>query len=203
MPGFYVDDIVIKADGATLVSDNAEGDTAFTFAGFKKDEGTFSSENYYLLEWRSHNDVDAGLAHIRRGASLMSFDPGLVVWYVDNSFDNNWTGVHPGEGFLGLVDADQHTNYWSDGTVAAARYQLNDAAFSLAKSSKMFLDYSSINGLTLKDNFTQRNPLFNDGADYSNKGLVDAGRNVPNTGLKFRVVGESEDGTVGKVMIFK
>jgi immune inhibitor A len=67
----------------------------------------------------------------------------------------------------------------------------------------MFLDYSSINGLTLKDNFTQSNPLFDDSADYSNKGLVDAGRNVPNTGLKFRVVGESEDGTVGKVMIFK
>lgn len=203
MPGFYVDDIVISVDGNTLVSDNAEGDSAFTFDGFTKDEGKFYSDNYYLLEWRSHNDIDAGLAHIRRSASLMSYDQGLVVWYVDNSFDNNWTGVHPGEGFLGVVDADQHTNYWSDGSVGAARYQLNDAAFSLNKSSKMFLDYSSINGLTMRDNFTKRNPLFDDSADYSNKGLVDAGRKVPTTGLKFRVVGESADGTVGKVLIFK
>ena len=55
----------------------------------------------------------------------------------------------------------------------------------------------------MKDNFTKRNPLFNDSADYSNKGLVDAGRNVPDYGLKFRVVGQSEDGTVGKVLLFK
>lgn len=55
----------------------------------------------------------------------------------------------------------------------------------------------------MKDNFSQRNPLFDDSANYSNAGLVDAGRNVPNYGLKFRVVGESADGTVGKVLIFK
>ena len=55
----------------------------------------------------------------------------------------------------------------------------------------------------MTDNFTQRNPLFDDSANYSNPGLVDAGRNVPKYGLKFRVVGESADGTVGKVLIFK
>ncbi|WP_299833248.1 immune inhibitor A domain-containing protein [uncultured Metabacillus sp.] len=203
MPGFYVDDIAIKADGNTLVSDNAEGASAFTLTGFKKDEGYFYSENYYLLEWRSHHDVDKGLAHISRGASLMKYDEGLVVWYVDKSFDNNWTGVHPGEGFLGVVDADQRANYWSDGSVGAARYQLHDAAFSLQKSSKMFLDYSSINGLTMKDNHTKRNPLFDDRKDYTNKGLVDAGRILPKEGLKFRVVGESRDGSVGKVLIYK
>ncbi|WP_042462977.1 immune inhibitor A domain-containing protein [Neobacillus dielmonensis] len=200
-PGFYVDDIALTADGKTVLSDDAEGASAFTFDGFKKDTGKYYSQRYYLLEWRSHNGVDAGLAHIRRGASLMSYDKGLVVWYVDESYDDNWTGIHPGEGFLGVVDADQHALSWSDKTTGSSRYQLHDAAFGLSKTDKMFLDYPGL--YTMKDNFTQRNPLFDDSTDYSNPGLIDAGRNVPKFGLKFRVVGESADGTVGKVLIFK
>ena len=101
------------------------------------------------------------------------------------------------------MDADQHTNFWSDGSVADTRFQLNDAAFSLEKSSKMYLDYSDLLGVTLRDNYTKRNPLFDDSADYTNPGLVDAGRNVPSYGLKFRVSGKSADGTVGQVLITK
>ena len=29
----------------------------------------------------------------------------MVVWYADQSFTDNWVGVHPGEGFLGVVDS--------------------------------------------------------------------------------------------------
>jgi immune inhibitor A len=201
--GFYVDDITLTVDGAVVLADGAEGESKFTFEGFTKDNGKFYSKNYYLLEWRSHNGVDEGLKNIRRGDSLMTYDEGLVVWYVDETYDNNWTGLHPGDGFLGVVDADQHTNYWSDGAVGSTRYQVHDAAFGLDKSEKMFLDYTSLLGITMKDNFTKRNPLFDDSVDYSNSGMVDAGRNVPNHGLKFRVVGQSADGTVGKVLIFK
>jgi immune inhibitor A len=203
LDGFFVDNIKATADGSVVFSDGAEGDLKFTLDGFEKHDGKSSTKHYYLLEWRSHNGIDEGLKNIRRGASIMSYDPGLVVWYVDESYDNNWTGSHPGEGFLGVVDADQHTNYWSDKTVGQTRYQLNDAAFSLNKSSKMYLDYKDLLGTTLTDNFTQRTPLFDDSADYSNAGMVDAGRNIPNYGLKFRVTGESKDGTVGKVLIFK
>ncbi len=201
LDGFFADNVKVTADGNEVFADGAEGDPQFTLDGFEKHDGKYSSKHYYLLEWRSHNGVDEGLKHIRRGASLMSFDPGLVVWYVDESYDNNWTGEHPGDGFLGVVDADQHTNYWSDKTVGSSRYQLHDAAFSLEKSEKMFLDYPG--QFTMKDNFTQRTPLFDDSTDYSNPGLVDAGRNIPEYGLKFRVVGQSADGTVGKVLIFK
>ncbi|GAY75394.1 metalloprotease zinc-binding domain [Sporolactobacillus inulinus] len=203
LPGFYVDDLKVTADGEQIVADDAEGTPAFTLNGFKKDTGKFHSKNYYLLEWRTHSGVDEGLAHIRRGASLMSYDPGLVVWYVDDSYSENWTGVHPGDGYLGLVDADQRINRWSNGNLGGTRYQLNDAAFSLDKSSKMFLDYTSIDGSTLKDNFTKRNPLFDDSADYTSDVLPDAGRNIPTNGLKFRVVGQSLNGTVGKVLLYK
>ncbi|WP_421380728.1 immune inhibitor A domain-containing protein [Bacillus salacetis] len=202
-PGLYADDLSIVVDGEEVLVDDAEGDAKFTLSGFEKNDGIKRSEHYYLLEWRSHNGVDEGLKNIRRGDSLMSYDEGLVVWYVDNLYGDNWTGVHPGEGFLGVVDADQHTNYWSDGTVGSTRYQIHDAAFSLEKSDKMFLDYSSLLGRTMKDNYTKRTPLFDDSADYSNKDMVDAGRNVPNYGLNFRVVGQSADGTVGKVLLYK
>nr|WP_148361282.1 immune inhibitor A domain-containing protein [Bacillus timonensis] len=203
LDGFFADNVKVTADGKEVFIDGAEGEPKFTLEGFEKHDGKYTTKHYYLLEWRSHNGVDEGLKNIRRGASLMSFDPGLVVWYVDESYDNNWTGIHPGDGFLGVVDADQHTNYWSDKAVGSSRYQLHDAAFSLEKSEKMLLDYTDLLGVTMKDNFTQRTPLFDDSADYSNPGLVDAGRNIPEYGLKFRVVGQSDDGTVGKVLIFK
>lgn len=202
-PGLYADDLSVVVDGEKVLFDDAEGDAKFNLDGFTKDDGIKRSDHYYLLEWRSHNGVDEGLANIRRGASLMKYDGGLVVWYVDKQFSENWTGAHPGDGFVGVVDADQKTNYWSDGTAGSTRYQVHDAAFSLNKSEKMFLDYSDITGITMKDNHTKRNPLFDDSKDYSNKGMVDAGRNVPNYGLKFRVTGESADGTVGKVLIYK
>ncbi len=202
-PGFFADDLSVVVDGEEVLSDGAEGDAKVTLDGFTKSDGIKKSNHYYLLEWRSHNGVDEGLANIRRGASLMTYDSGLVVWYVDNKYSENWTGAHPGDGFLGVVDADQKANYWSDGAVGSTRYQIHDAAFSLNKSEKMFLDYTEQLGITMKDNHTKRNPLFDDSADYSNKGLVDAGRNVPEYGLKFRVTGESADGTVGKVMIYK
>jgi immune inhibitor A len=203
LDGFFADNVKVTADGAEVFFDGAEGDSLFTLNGFEKHDGKYTTNHYYLLEWRSHNGVDAGLNHIRRGNSLMSYDKGLVVWYVDESYDNNWTGAHPGDGFLGVVDADQHSMTWSDKAVASSRYQVHDAAFGLSKTEKMALDYSDLLGVTMKDNFTQRNTLFDDSANYSNPGLVDSGRNITSYGLKFRVVGESADGTVGKVLIFK
>ncbi len=203
LEGMFVDNISVKADSSEVLFDGAEEESAFAFDGFDKHSGSSTSPHYYLLEWRSHNGVDEGLSHIRRGDSLMTYDSGLVVWYVDEGYDNNWTGMHPGDGFLGVVDADQHTNYWSDGAVGSTRYQVHDAAFSLAKTEKMFLDYTDLYGFTMTDNHTKRTPLFDDSADYSNIGLVDAGRNVPEYGLKFRVTGQSADGTVGKVLIYK
>ncbi|MBS4537916.1 immune inhibitor A [Clostridium sp. D2Q-11] len=201
LPGFYADDINVTVDDTVILSDDAEGDSSFTLSGFAKDNGKFNSKHYYLVEWRNHAGVDEGLANIRRGATLMSYDPGMVVWYVDESYDNNWTGAHPGDGYLGVVDADQHANYWSDKNVGSTRYQIHDAAFNVDKSEKMFLDYPG--QFTMKDNFTKANAIFDDSNDYSNPGLVDAGRNIPNYGLKIRVIGGSEDNSVGKILLFK
>ena len=29
----------------------------------------------------------------------------MVVWYADSAYTDNWVGVHPGHGFLGVVDS--------------------------------------------------------------------------------------------------
>lgn len=33
------------------------------------------------------------------------FNTGMVVWYADSAYTDNWVGVHPGHGFLGVVDS--------------------------------------------------------------------------------------------------
>nr|WP_226673712.1 immune inhibitor A domain-containing protein [Rossellomorea aquimaris] len=202
-PGLYVDEIKVVANGNEVFADDAEGESNLTLDGFTKDNGVKTSEHYYLLEWRNHQGVDEGLAHIKRGDSLMSYDPGLVIWYADEKYGDNWTGVHPGEGFLGVVDADQHELKWSDNTVASTRYQIHDAAFSMDNAKKMFIDYRELLGLTLVDRDTHKNPEFNDKRSYLNEKMPDAGRNVPEYGLKIKVTGQSKDKSVGRIEISK
>lgn len=198
--GFYVDDIRVIINGSTILFDDAEKEPMFTLAGFTKDQGKFYSKHYYLLEWRNHHGVDKGLAHILRGNQLMSYDPGLVIWYVDEAYDNNWVGIHPGEGFLGVVDADQHTLKWTGNEPATTRYQVHDAAFSIQQGNKLSLDLGSSK---LNDNDISPNPIFDDSRSYISKGILDAGRKVPHYGLKIRVIGESADRTAAKLLLYR
>ena len=202
MPGFYVDDIVVEADGAAIFSDDAEAETKFKMDKFTVSDGNMYTPQYYILEWRNQVGADVGLGHIRRGYSLMSYDPGLLVWYVDESFTDNWTGIHPGEGYLGLVDADQSINMWNypdkKPAIAATRYQIHDAAFSQRKTENMFLDYGT---QTLTDNVTQTHNVFNDGNSYISKLLPDAGRIIPKYGLTISVTGEGKNRSSGTIML--
>jgi immune inhibitor A len=199
--GFYVDELNIMADDKVVLYDGAEDESEFVLKGFKKDSGKFSAEHYYLIEWRNHQGVDMGLKHIARGVSLMQYDPGMVVWYVDNSYSNNWVGNHPGDGFLGVVDADQHALDWSDKAMASSRYQIHDAAFSLEKASKMYLSYPG--QFTMTDNYAKAIDIFDDGNEFINDEIPDFGRNIPSFDLKIRVTGESSDRSVGKIFLFR
>jgi immune inhibitor A len=211
LPGFFVDNINVTANGQSILTDDAEGASKFDLSGgFTQSNGKKQTTQYYLLEWRSQNGSDSGLAHVNRKGTMLSYDPGLVVWYVDNSYDNNWTGpgYHPGDGFLGVVDADQHNNIWhtdmktydTNKLMASNSYQMHDAAFSLTKGSNVTIGDPSF---YLKDNFSQYNALFDDSVNYSNPQDPDVGRNIPKLGLKVRVVGQSANGSVGKILIFK
>jgi immune inhibitor A len=204
--GFYVDNVKVTADDTTVLEDGAEGTSSFTQKGFEKSDGYRYGNHYYLLEWRNHDGVDMGLKNIRRGASLMSYDGGLVVWYVDPSYTENWTGVHPGDGFLGVVDAHVNTNLkWNivDGKPlqASSRYHVADAAFGLDRTSGLNLNYPGMQSLKLASQ--QAESLFNDSNSYMNKFTPEAGRNVQNYGLKVRVNGQATDKSVGSVVIYK
>lgn len=203
--GFFADNIKVVADGQTVVEDGAESTASFTLNGFTKSDGYKYSDHYYLLEWRNHKGVDTGLANIKRGESIMSYDGGLVVWYVDPTFTDNWTGVHPGEGFLGVVDAHPETSLvWDikngEDVQASSRYHIADAAFGLNPTSGLDLIYPT---QTLSLGSQERVTLFDDSNSFLNTFMPDAGRNIGNYGLKVRVNGQATDKSVGSIVIYK
>jgi immune inhibitor A len=204
--GFFADNIKVVADGQTVVEDGAEAETSpFTFKGFEKNDGNKYSDHYYLLEWRNHKGVDEGLKNIRRGQSLMSYDGGLVVWYVDPTYTDNWTGAHPGEGFLGVVDAHVNTDlqwdvFGKEPVQASTRYHIADAAFGLNPTSGLDLIYPT-QSLSLASQPAVS--LFDDSKSYENPYMDDAGRKTENFGLKVRVNGQAKDKSVGSIVIYK
>ncbi|MBD1557669.1 M6 family metalloprotease domain-containing protein [Vibrio sp. S9_S30] len=199
MEGLYVDNITFEVDGETRGIDDAEGTSTFAFSGFSKNNGFHLADHYYLLQWRSHDGVDKGLKNIRKIEQLISYDPGLLVWYVDNSFTDNWVGLHPGEGWLGVVDADQTPFIWSDGEVARSRYQVRDAAFSLENNSPLVL--VDAKGNVLQDTNLMPNRVFDDKEDYSSPDAPHAGRKVMEYGLSVRLIHQSPDNSYGVVQV--
>ncbi|KZE64349.1 peptidase M6 [Fictibacillus phosphorivorans] len=201
--GFFVDNIKVTADGASIFEDGAEtNNKTFDLAGgFTKSDGHKYSDHYYLLEWRNHSGVDMGLKNIKRGNSLMSYDGGLVVWYVDPTYTDNWTGIHPGEGFVGVVDAHVNTDLnWSTGVKASSRYHIADAAFGLNPTSGLDLIYPT---QTLSLPSQPAVSLFDDSKSFENPFMPDAGRKLGEYGLKIRVNGQAKDKSVGAVVIYK
>ncbi len=206
LPGLYVDDLEVRVDGNAVILDDAESaDSDFSQDGFTKTDGITISDHYYLIEWRSWAAADAALGRITRGASNLTLDPGMVVWYVDNKYNDNWVGDHPGDGFLGVVDAHQKAARWSDdGSLVATAYQIQDAAFSLNPTDEMFLDYSEVFGLEpgtagMALASQPAVPQFSDYNDYTTPELIYSGRNVPKYGLEFTVLEQADDMSMAKI----
>ncbi|MDS0528439.1 immune inhibitor A [Clostridium sp. SHJSY1] len=202
MSGLYVDDINLDIDDKQILFDDAEGDSKFTLDGFSTDDGNKLTDQYYLLEFRNHSATDKGLNHIKRGSSIMSYEPGLLVWYVDNLYSDNWTGTHPGHGYLSIVDGDQKTLKWSDGSVADTIYQMHDATFSTNKDKDMSIDYSnSTPSRTLTDTSNSKNPAFEDDRTYITNLIPDAGVILPQFGIKVNVIDQTDDSSQGNIVV--
>ncbi|MBN8202333.1 immune inhibitor A domain-containing protein [Bacillus sp. NTK034] len=201
LDGFAIDEITVTADGNVIFTDDAEGGTQMTLDGFIVSNGISYAKNHYYLEWRNYAGSDAALAQSRG----VKYNTGLVVWYADDSHTDNWVGVHPGEGFLGVVDSHPEAiTGLLDGkeTVSqSTRYQIADAAFSLDKApawevsspTRGDYDYPGLKGIS----------VFDDSKTYINSLIPDAGRIVPEHGLKFQVIGEAKDNSAGAVWIHK
>lgn len=201
--GFAFDEVKVTVNGSAILTDGAEGTPTFTLDKAVVSNGTDFKDHYYYLEWRNYAGADKSLEFARG----VKYNTGLVVWYGDESFTDNWVGVHPGEGFLGVVDAHPAPMVGDlngkPSVAQSTRYQVADAAFSYDKSAEFYInspsrgifDYRGLPGVT----------TFDDSQKYfDGSGLIpDAGRKVPNYGLKFQVIGEAKDNSAGAVWIHK
>lgn len=207
--GFFADNIIVVADNETIFTDDGETGTKFDLNGFVRFDGSVESNHYYLVEWRNHQGSDAGLAHASRG--LLSYDPGMVIWYIDEFYNDNCTGTkkggHPGYAHTGVIDADKipivlKSKIGEPDAEVSSTINVHDAAFSLRKSSTYFFDSSYYNGIR-EDNHTFMTPYFDDNKSYNHPMAPSIARNLTNYGLKIYVTGESKDRSVGKIHIAK
>ncbi|CAH0344547.1 immune inhibitor A domain-containing protein [Bacillus sp. CECT 9360] len=199
--GFAIDNLQLTVDGNVVFTDDAEGTAKVTLDGFEVADGIIRKPHYYYLEWRNYSGSDKAL-QFSRG---VKYNTGLVVWYGDETFTDNWTGVHPGEGFLGVVDSHPEAIVGKlngqDSINQSTRYQVADAAFSYDKSPAWYVDSPTRGIYDYKG--SEGVITFDDSKNYSNTLIPDAGRKVPNFGLKFNVLGESKDNSAGMVWIRK
>ncbi|MFC3884597.1 immune inhibitor A domain-containing protein [Bacillus songklensis] len=198
LDGFALDNAELVVDGNQVFFDDAEGTPKFQLDGFETTDGSYFKDNYYYLEWRNYAGADKSLAY-SRGAK---YNTGMVVWYGDESFMDNWVGEHPGEGFLGVVDAHPAAVPNIEGKLTqSTRYQVANAAFSL-DPTPAFTVSNSVRG-TYNFLSLPGTTAFDDAKSYIDARIPDAGRLVPNHGLKFQVIGEAKDNSAGAIWIHK
>ena len=173
--GWAIDDLeVISGSGNQVFSDTMEsgaGDWAakgwYIFRGSEETR----IMRYYLAEWRQPVGFDASMTnwyHVIDSVppnnliETFSADPGMLLWYRDGEFDDNWIGIHPWKGFLLIVDSHPDL-FLADDTAWLAnwlfepqaphydpsypnmdlpfctRLQITDAAFGLKPTTKSIL----------------------------------------------------------------
>ncbi|MCL4562544.1 MAG: immune inhibitor A [Chloroflexi bacterium] len=223
MAGFYVDDIGVTADGAPVFFDDVETvDAAWAADGWTRDQGSGTKTHYYMLEWRNMNTMetpysDATLVNFDEGlnnvyslyyltptdADVVSqpdyfpYTPGLLLWYRDMTYTDNWTGVHPGGGFLLVVDSHDtpmlRPPYPHYGALPwSSRVQTYDATFSFNRPATITLHYWDGVRTYRSSNAV---PNFNDAFSYWNQKVSNASVKTPSYGLLFRVLGQAADGS--------
>ena len=145
--GAFLDNITIKSASGTTTDDVEGGNQGWiatpATGGWKISTGTEVSvtKQYYFIENRQYVGYDATLgegayqyccAYTKPNwVELFQFRPGMLVWYVDHSYEDNNTSQHPGGGLALPVDARPAPFTYPDGTYPSNRRQPFDAAFGL------------------------------------------------------------------------
>ncbi|MBI2608222.1 MAG: immune inhibitor A [Deltaproteobacteria bacterium] len=199
--GIVVDDISIPEIG---FYDNAEADQSWLSNGFKRlhyGENVEHHDHYYLAEWRAYHGYDSALGNVYKGMPLgenlpsiefYKYVPGLVLWYRNLKYqegDNN-VGVHPGEGFLLVVDANSEPRLAQEKTPWGTTIQVFDAAFGLKTIAPFFITGLDKNLHKIE---TFANPLFDDRNTYYSELDPDNSVHVPNMGVELKVLETSQD----------
>ena len=159
LAGAFIDDIVAKSGGTTLFTDDVESAGPWTATGqWQRSTGTVSTsaDQYYLLENRQYGGSDDLL---RTGpyqfsypytapnkVEFFSFRPGMLVWYVDHTSEDNNTSAHPGSGASLPVDARPAPVSYPDGSKISNRRQPFDATFGVQPVPEMCLHKEVLTG---------------------------------------------------------
>jgi immune inhibitor A len=159
LAGAFLDDIVAKTGGTTLFTDDVEQPGAWTATKqWQRSSGTVAvtADQYYLLENRQYVGYDDVL---RTGpyqysfaysapnkVEFFSFQPGMLVWYVDHTAEDNNTSQHPGSGLSLPVDARPAPFTYPDGSYPSNRRQPFDATFGIQAVPQMCLHKEVLTG---------------------------------------------------------
>lgn len=174
--------------------------------------GEGQTRPYYLLEWRKGDlgEVDGGLENLNPWNQL-SYEPGLLVWYVDESYIDEWgrpdqdTKGHTGTLFAGIVDADQNPVEYMDVSTGEyivdgrMDYNMHDASFRLKPEKEFKFDWGTV---ITEDRYNSIPPYFDDSKDYSNEvANPEGGLILDELGLKIMVLEQNNNSTSGKIKL--
>ena len=206
----YIDNICLKSEGQEVLVFDAEEDKKEVDLGdFEISDGRTEEESYYLLEWRNprKGSIDEGLGYINKNRKGFSYDPGLVIWYVNERFDDYGridqnVSVYTGKPSVGVVDSDQNPplviQKGQEEKDKSAVTNMADAAFGLGVQ-----DYYKIklgDGL-VEDRHLYKNPYFNSGLDYSNSHSPMLGMKLDAKDLRINIVEQDRNNSYGKLVI--
>lgn len=183
--GFAADDIQITSGSAVTFSNGAETLLPVSLNGFSRIMDTVEGGNhYYYIQLRDHNGTDSGLP-------LIGYDPGVLVWYRDEYFENNNVSEHAGELFIGVVDADQNL-IMRNNTIRNTEAQIRDAAFSLFSQSITNTDTSLTNTF-----------IFDDSEDYTAPLQPKSGVILPTLGFNMEIITQASDSSTASILLTK
>lgn len=198
--GFFGDELTISADGATVLTDGAEGTSTWVADGFSIVGASVTKDypNYYIAGNRSYTSYDQYLQTGPYNFGWASTKPdfvehynyqtGLLISYWDTSQADNNTNVHPGSGRNLYVDAHPKPFKDGNGVPFRARIQVYDAPFGLKLTDGMLLH---VDGKPSPVWPQLPNPVFNDKAKYYYDELPNQGVKLPAVGVKIGVLSQS------------
>ncbi|GAA4403236.1 immune inhibitor A [Fodinibacter luteus] len=221
--GAFLDSIVTKVGRTVLDTEGAEGgDSVWTADGWKVSTGTevTNAERYYLIENRQYVGFDETLesgpyqfseAYTRPDwVEFFSYQPGMLVWLVDQGYTDNNVSEHPRSGYALPVDARPDTLTYPDGTSPSNRREPFDAVFGLDALREVCLHKqvaTKVKGKTVTDTVAACNdadgardaiPSFDDSDPlaYWDEDAPQNSVEVAGVGVTATVTGAGDDGSI-------
>ncbi|EFQ84234.1 M6 family metalloprotease domain protein [Aeromicrobium marinum DSM 15272] len=211
LPGLFLDDVTVSADGEPVLTDGAEtGGEAWVLDGFEIVGATSTEEfdHFYIAGNRTYVDYDQylrtgpynfGFADTRPDwVEHYAYQQGLLISYWDTSVADNNTSQHPGTGRNLIIDSrPEPIVNQATGAPWRARIQVYDAPFSTKGADSMTLHTNGVPSLIRGEAPEQ---LFDDTDPYWFAALPNHGVKLPGVGVKIRVL--QERGTSVRVRFY-